>query len=855
MQMLCTSVFGADKVLDASQIDKTPVSLTEYFAVLEDPGLALTLADVQKADISGHFKTGQPAAWSLKLGMSTSAYWLRLRLRNASNQPIERMLEMSYPRLAASVRLHQPIGGGGYSTIDTGYLMPFADRPYRHRFYVLPVSIPAHTDHVIYLRLQSPTKLEIPAQLWTRAAFHEYERVDYLTQAFYFGMVLAMVAFNLLLFVTLRDVNYLLYVAFVSSIALTIASESGLANEFLWGNSPGWASIASMVGYCISVFFLLLFVRRFISTETLVPRLDKLLKLATNLLLFLPIGLAISYPHFLLPAQLSLGLTVLLLLVTGVVCALQRNRGAFFLLAAFAVFGLAALATVMRYLAVLPSNSLTIYGMQFGSALEMLLLAFALADRYNVLRQEKAHAQAEALLAEQRVVETLRSSEKLLEGRVREIEQLAFYDQLTGLPNRRLMLDRLEQALTRSTRSGVPGALLLIDMDNFKDLNDTRGHYLGDMLLQQVALRLVTCVREVDCVARLGGDEFVVILQDLSENAQEAAAQGKNVGEEILSACNEPYQLDSYTHRSSLSIGVALFASHQGTIDDLLKRADLAMYQAKAAGRNNLRFFNPEMQAVATTRTALEADLHEAIEKNQFLLHYQAQVLGDGHVTGAEVLVRWTHPQRGMVSPAEFIPLAEGSGLILPIGRWVLEAACLQLNIWAARAEMAHLTVAVNVSARQLHQDDFVAQVLAILDHTGANPQRLTLELTESLLMNDIEDIISKMTALKARGVRFSLDDFGTGYSSLSYLKRLPLDQLKIDQVFVRDILVDPNDAAIAKMIIALAQSVGLTVTAEGVETSAQRDYLKDAGCLSYQGYFFSPPLPLDGFEEFARGI
>ncbi|WP_296445802.1 EAL domain-containing protein [Rhodoferax sp. UBA5149] len=430
-----------------------------------------------------------------------------------------------------------------------------------------------------------------------------------------------------------------------------------------------------------------------------------------------------------------------------------------------------------------------------------------------------------------------------------EIKNLAFFDPLTHLPNRRLLMDRLEQAMAAGARHQRKGALLFVDLDDFKTLNDTLGHDKGDLLLQQVAKRLSTCIREGDTVARLGGDEFVVMLEDLSENALDAATQAEAVGEKILVALNQTYQLASYAHHSTPSIGVTLFADHQESIDEPMKRADLAMYQAKAAGRNTLRFFDPQMQAVVTARAVLETGLREAVLKNQFLLHYQAQVTGEHQLTGVEALVRWQHPQRGIVSPAEFIPLAEETGLILPLGRWVLEAACAQLTLWAVRADMAHLTVAVNVSARQFHQRDFVDQVLAVLALTGANPYRLKLELTESLLVSNVEDVIAKMNALKEKGVGFSLDDFGTGYSSLSYLKRLPLDQLKIDQGFVRDILVDPNEAAIAKMVVALADSLGLAVIAEGVETEAQRNFLAGQGCHAYQGYVFSRPLPLQEFE------
>jgi len=434
-----------------------------------------------------------------------------------------------------------------------------------------------------------------------------------------------------------------------------------------------------------------------------------------------------------------------------------------------------------------------------------------------------------------------------------KIRELAFFDQLTGLPNRALLLDRLRQVMTAGSRDGSYGALLFIDLDNFKTLNDTLGHDMGDLLLKQAAQRLISCVRMGDSVARLGGDEFVLVLGGLGMSEREAAIGAEMVSEKVLAALNQPYQLGDVTHHCTASIGATLFSGHLSTSEDLMKQADLAMYKAKEAGRNTLRFFDPDMEIDVMHRAALEKDLREAVQEKQFLLHYQAQVVGEGRLTGAEALVRWQHPRRGTVPPAEFIPLAEETGLILPLGYWVLETACTQLAVWATRPEMAHLTIAVNVSAHQFSQNDFVDQVLAVLDKTGANPQRLKLELTESLLVGNVQNTIEKMFALKARGVGFSLDDFGTGYSSLSYLRRLPLDQLKIDQSFVRDVLSDPNDAAIARTIVALAQSLGLGVIAEGVETEAQRDFLAGSGCHAYQGYFFSRPLLPEGFEAFAR--
>jgi diguanylate cyclase (GGDEF)-like protein len=434
-----------------------------------------------------------------------------------------------------------------------------------------------------------------------------------------------------------------------------------------------------------------------------------------------------------------------------------------------------------------------------------------------------------------------------------EINKLAFYDPLTNLPNRRLMVDRLRQALAISSRSGRIGALQFIDLDNFKTLNDTQGHDMGDLLLQQVAKRLTECMRQGDTVARLGGDEFVVMIEELSEIREEAAAQAEMIGEKILGAINKPYRLAGLDYEITPSIGITLYSNHEQSTDELLKQADLAMYQAKAAGRNTLRFFDPAMQAVITTRVSLESDIRHGIHKGEFELYYQPQINRDNQTQGAEVLLRWPHPQRGMVSPLEFIPLAEDTGLILPLGNWVLETACTQLTHWAKDARMQHLTLSVNVSARQFRQPDFVPYVVDLISYTGVNPKRLKLELTESLLVDDVTETTSKMNALKAHGVGFSLDDFGTGYSSLSYLKRLPLDQLKIDQSFVRDLMTDPNDAAIALAVITLGHSLGLTVIAEGVETQAQRDYLHHQGCDAYQGYLLGRPMPLLDFENHMR--
>jgi diguanylate cyclase (GGDEF)-like protein/PAS domain S-box-containing protein len=430
-----------------------------------------------------------------------------------------------------------------------------------------------------------------------------------------------------------------------------------------------------------------------------------------------------------------------------------------------------------------------------------------------------------------------------------EIRNLAFFDPLTGLPNRRLLLERLRLALAAGNRSGRMRAVLFVDLDNFKTLNDTLGHQIGDMMLQEAARRLAACIREADTVGRLGGDEFVLMLEDLSETPEDAAAQAKAVGEKILSTITEPYVLDGRECRSSASIGISVFGDRRESSNEVLQQADIAMYQAKAAGRNTMRFFEPALQAAVNARAALEEDLRQAILTGQFVLYYQPQI-DHNRLIGAEALIRWNHPSRKILTPGEFIPLAEETGLILPIGKWVLEAACRQIAAWSHNRHTAHLAIAVNISARQFRQLDFVEQVLTALHSTGASPANLGLELTESMLVENIEEVIEKMTELKSHGLKFSLDDFGTGYSSLAYLKRLPLNRLKIDRSFIRDILVDESSAAIAQTIISLSRAMGLPVIAEGVETELQREFLTRHGCHAFQGYLFGRPVPLDEFQE-----
>jgi diguanylate cyclase (GGDEF)-like protein/PAS domain S-box-containing protein len=438
------------------------------------------------------------------------------------------------------------------------------------------------------------------------------------------------------------------------------------------------------------------------------------------------------------------------------------------------------------------------------------------------------------------------------------IYRLAYYDPLTDLPNRRLLLDHMDSALKNSTHNLHNGALLMIDLDNFKFINDTKGHAIGDLLLIEVAKRLKSCVRDGDIVARWGGDEFVIMLNILGKDANKAALQAEVSSKNIINISNQPILIAGEELHCTFSVGISMFTVPMSSSDEILKRADIAMYQAKASGRNTISFFDPAAHALLEERQVVLSELHQALPRDQLKLYFQVQIVQANReckAVGAEVLLRWQHPQRGLVFPAEFIPIAEDSGLIIPIGLWVLVNVCTQLKIWEANPTTQSLTLSVNVSARQFGQPDFVEQVCKVLETTGAKATRLKIELTESLVLDDVADTIEKMKALKLLGVNFSIDDFGTGYSSLSYLKKLPINQLKIDQSFVREIDTDHSDAIIVQTIIGMAHNFGFNVIAEGVETKAQRDCLVRYGCNAFQGYLFSKPVPLEDFEKLISEI
>lgn len=929
--------------VDVSKLTDTYLPLSHQLWVLEDSEQSLTLADIQRTEAEQSFQKASSDETALSYGYTDSAFWLRFQLHNPTEIPIETKLEIAYASLS-QVSLYQPVADGRYESIDTGSNLPFSTRSYPNRFFVFPVTLAPQSEQVLYLRIHSTSSVLIPLRLWPKLAYEFHHRNDYFLQAWYFGIASAMVIFNLLLFFALRDRIYFLYAIFVSLIAFALATDYGLTKEFFWPQDASlWSDIANFVGYSSAAVAMLLFMRQMIQTYKFVPRLDTLVLATAGMHLLALLGVVVSLKTFALATASLYVLTVALLLGVALYCSfVKRLRSARFFLVASSAFLIGCAVGGLSFLGVIPGNFFSENAMQLGSALEMLLLAFALADRVSELQREKKiaaiafEAQEGIIITDdeekiirvnrafseitgfkaqdvidksprifsssrntasfyRRIAQSIQSSgiwqgeiwsrradgeefPALLtitevrdnKGKTRnyvgtliditarkeaeaEINNLAYYDPLTQLPNRRMLMDRLKMALSASARHHKYGALLFIDLDDFKTINDTLGHDSGDMLLCQVASRLSANVRELDTVARLGGDEFVVLLEDLCPDVEEAATEAERVSEKILMSLGVPYQLKDYTHVCRASIGVTLFCGLQLTVDELLKRTDLAMYDAKRFGGNNVRFFDPDMQKIVLARFAIEAALRDALQKNQFTLYYQMQVGEEGQISGVEALIRWFHPERGMIPPNDFIAIAESSKLIVPIGKWVLNAACQQLVQWSKHTNFAHFSIAVNVSSVQFKLPNFVEELFDILDTSGADPRLLKLELTESLVVEDVEDVITKMNALKARGVSFSLDDFGTGYSSLAYIKRMPFDQLKIDRSFVKEILVNPNDATIARSIIGLAENLGLEVIAEGVENEAQYAFLMKSGCRAFQGYHFSRPEAGSEFERRVR--
>lgn len=603
INLFATYVSASETTLDVSKLDNGSRVLTQNITVFEDPSLNLTIKDIQKIEKAGQFQKNSSTSTALNLGYSHSAYWLRFELTNPSGDSLERILEISYSRIA-HIQFHKPLANGTYDSILTGNAASFFTRPHPNRFFVFPITVPAHSVQAYYLRVESPTDLLIPAKLWESGAYQIHERNDYLIQAWYFGMATAMVLFNLLLFLTLWDLVYLLYISFVTSAAITLATQNGLSKEFLWQNSTFWSEIDSMVGYCVSLLTLLLFMRQMLNTRKIIPKIDVIIKTQIGLLLISPIGLIISFRVFIKPIILVCLITIIMVISTSILCAVKRQRSAYFFVVAFLMLCIGGIMMIMRSFSFIATNVISTNGLQVGSALEMLLLGLALADRFNNIRKEKEKAQKEALDAQNLLLENLKSQERLLKERVEErtlalsesntalvaanveleekrlqLEQLAVTDRLTGLYNRFMLDHVLETELFRSQYHSSQFALVLLDIDHFKLVNDNYGHPVGDQVLIEFARLLTNNIRQIDIIGRWGGEEFLIICR----NTEIVTARTLV---EILRTRISQHSFPVIGNKTS-SFGITEYKKGD-SIMQMMARVDKALYRAKRAGRNRI---------------------------------------------------------------------------------------------------------------------------------------------------------------------------------------------------------------------------------------------------------------------------
>ena len=1123
------------------------LELARYVDVLEDKSGDLTIDQAADAVHSEEYRPAiRPSLAQrgdeINFGYSSSAYWLRLTVNAAV--PTDRLLEVGFPSLD-HVTLYTA-GANGWHALDSGDLKPFAERPIDHRNFVFPLHL-LNGSQTLYLRIQSAGTLTIPLTLWRPDAFDLENILTYSALALYFGMLLALLLYNLLLYLSLRDRNYLTYVGFVGSLAIALLALSGLGNQFFWPGWTAWGNVALPFGFAMSGFFGTAFTRGFLNTRRGAPRHDRVL-LILSVLFVLTMVMSVAMPYHWAALTVSLlgAITPVVVVSSGIICLRRKQPGAFFFLLAWTLLMVGVSMMGARNMGWLPTNLFTLYSIQIGSALEMLLLSFALADRIHILRREKEQAQASALAAaqlaerelehrvherteelsrtnaqlqqnslqlellaanasdvisrhdtekrylyvsaacrsmlgyaqeellgrsceeflhpndhpiaqaayqeiangaesstivvrfrhhdghylwmesnlrairdetgnpveaiavsrdvserkrvEQRerahnlaleqlakgdplyevletivtgveqerdgilcsillldeqgkhlltgaapslpefynrtvhglpigegigscgnaaytgkrtIVEDIQTHPNWASGNFRElaaqadlascwsepiratsgeilgtfaiyqhhpgapgdadiemiqqacnlasiaierkrVDELmwahANYDTLTRLPNRRLFRDRLQQELKKTQRAGLSLALFFIDLDMFKEVNDTLGHDVGDLLLTEVAQRIRNCVRDADTVARISGDEFTVVLPELAETSH-----AEQVAEHILSSLSQPFQIARETIYISASVGITLYPSDASDIEQLLKNADQAMYAAKKRGRNCFGYFTNEMQEEAQHRMHLIKDMREALADNQFRLYFQPIVeLASGRIVKAESLIRWIHPQRGLISPAQFIPVAEEIGLINDIGDWVFGEATRWMQRWHQQ-QLSCIQISINKSPNQFTVGDTGQEWLDHLRQIGLPAETIAVEITEGLLLDERSDVMDNLMLFRDAGIQVSIDDFGTGYSSLSYLKKFHIDYLKIDQSFVRDMATDPNDLALSEAIIVMAHKLGLKVIAEGVETTEQRDMLAAAGCDYLQGFLFARPMPGEEFEELLK--
>jgi diguanylate cyclase (GGDEF)-like protein/PAS domain S-box-containing protein len=1111
--ILCAPGVSAAEPLVITPADSY-FSIAEHVDVLEDPSAALTIDEVDSAVHRDDFRpavTGRDH--DINFGYSTSAYWLRLNIDARDVAAGRMLLEVAFPSLD-HVALYAA-STTGWQHQEAGDLLPFSARSVANRNFVFPVPL-AEGRQTLYLRVQSSGTLTIPVHLWSENDFAQHNQNTYGALALYFGMLLALLLYNLLLYLSLRERVYLNYVCFVASLAVGLLSLSGFGNQFLWPGFPGWGNVALPMGFAATGLFGVFFTRSFLDTKTITPRHDRVLQgLAVLFALTLLACLVLPYRWGALAVSLLGATTPVVVISCGVVALRNGHAGARYFLLAWALLMTGVSMMGARNLGWMPTNFFTLYGIQIGSSLEMLLLSFALADRIQIMRREKEAAQNDVIHAIgrrlQSVVNTIpdyifykdrdgrflgcntafetllgrreadiigktvneivpeseaqffrwQDAQLLADGetqhheewitaagnkrvlldmvkallydaqgnvtgmigvgrniteRQRNIEQerarnmifeslarggelpeilryvvntiessrsgafcsillldkegkhlllgaapslpdaynnavhglpigecvgscgtaafrgervivediyqhpywmpytgilelakqaglvscwsepirsskgvvlgtfaiyrkepgapdesdiqliqqaanlasiaierklaedliwqQANFDNVTQLPNRSLFRDRLEQEMRKTYRHNLKLALLFIDLDHFKEVNDTLGHDAGDLLLVEAARRINTCVRDSDTVARIGGDEFTVILAQLDDTGRV-----EQVAQKIIDAVAAPFQLGDESVYISASLGITLYPDDGFEAEDLLKNADQAMYVAKSRGRNGFSYFTSQMQEQAQHRQSLIKDLREALSAKQLRVYFQPIIdLDSGEIIKAEALIRWLHPRRGLVSPAEFIPLAEETGLIGEIGDWVFKEAAAWMGRWHTQGYTCQ-QVSVNKSPSQFIVDDKHGSWVEHLRDIGLPGECVVIEITEGLLLDAREDVTKSLLNFRDAGIQVALDDFGTGYSSLSYLKKFDIDYLKIDRAFVHDLATDPNDLALSEAIIVMAHKLGLKVVAEGVETVEQRDILRNAGCDFAQGFLYAKPMPAEEFD------
>jgi PAS domain S-box-containing protein len=960
---LATSAQAFERVTLGADLEQH--QLGDRFSYLEDRHGEWTITDIHSGDFTGHWRQSQTKIPNF--GLSDSVYWFAVDLENRNMAPIERFLAIAYPMLD-SVDVFLDRGGLITERYHVGDKQPFNKRIIEHRHFLIPIHMTGHETATVYLRVQTNGSVQVPATLWSERAFWKADQFSLIAQGLYFGIMLAMILYNLFIYTSVRDRSYVYYVLFVCFFTLTQLMLHGFAFQLFWPKLPWINEKIWVISMNVALMFTALFATSFlelkqqswffyraISWVALIAGTNALASLVISYRTTIDILAGIS-----LPACFLYFAAGCMMWHRGYTPARYYTIAWAALLVGTAFFILSKLGFVARTL-------LTENAMQIGSTIEVILLAFALANRINVARREKELAQTEAVsilqkyrtlyenaiegifqtkldyafsnanramtrilginskqallsptpmnlrqcfstttaadefcnqLEEQHEIIGHEFQGKSVNGRAfwaslsvrtyyddegqplhyegslvditerrqaeEQVRVMAYYDHVTGLPNRALLHEHIKHALVRAKRNNVPVAVLFVDLDRFKMVNDTLGHNAGDQLLQEFAARLTDSLRGddwvarpqalpaqqsnqlgMDAVARLGGDEFVMVLSDIRQ-VEDAAI----VAQRITDVLSQPFMLEGKEVYLSASIGISTYPIDGDNSENLLKNADAAMYHAKKLGKNRYQFYAKYINEHASKRLSLETKLRRALSQEQFQLYYQPKVnLDSGLISGIEALCRWPHSEQPPIPPNVFIPLAEESGLIIRLSEWVLRAACEQNKAWQ-NAGLPPTRISVNLSSRQFQEPNLVQTISQILQQSGLDSAYLELEITETTLMDDTEVTGKLLAELKAMGLYISIDDFGTGYSSLSYLKRFPVDVLKIDRSFIHDIGNDADNRAITAAIISMAQQLSLKVITEGVETQEQLNYLRACGCNEIQGYLASRPLPSDEFSK-----